>query len=623
MSKRVLLVLLLAASLSGQLLAADQAPLQLTSPHFTLVTDANEKQARQILDNFERMRWMFHTLFPKTNVDPASPIIVLAVKNRKSMQAVEPEAYLAKGQLDLAGLFLSTRDKNYVLMRLDAEGEHPFATVFHEYTHLQFSSAAEWLPLWLNEGIAEFFQNTDFHDKNVILGQPSVDDIQYLRQNSTIPLSTLFRVDHNSPYYHEENKGSVFYAESWALTHYLQVRDREKGTSQVHDYMVLMSQHQDPVEAAQKAFGDLKQLQTALALYIRQQQYKQFILSSAAAPIDPATYSVRPLAQPEYDARRADIMACVGRKKDARALLASVMAADPKSAQARETLGYMDMVDGNQEAARKWYEEAVNLDSQSYLAHYYFAALTMRASGIDQGAKIEASLRSAIRLNASFAPAYDQLSSFYAMQHKNLDEAQSLNLKAVQLDRTNLGYRFNAENLLMMRGDYENAEKTLKLASSLARTPGESADLQMRLDQIASLKRMKEQAARPDDAQVSVESTTSAGSVRVVQVEAPPKHPVETASGPKHIVLGVLTGVTCSEPAVMDLSVEVTAKTGKKKLALYTNNYYKLDLSAFGFEPKAEMNPCKDIDGMKARVQYAASSDKTVDGQLVSIELRK
>jgi hypothetical protein len=42
-----------------------------------------------------------------------------------------------------------------------------------------------------------------------------------------------------------------------------------------------------------------------------------------------------------------------------------------------------------------------------------------------------------------------------------------------------------------------------------------------------------------------------------------------------------------------------------------------------GFTPPAEMNPCHDIEGFHARVQYAESADKTIDGQLISIELRK
>ena len=63
------------------------------------------------------------------------------MKDKKAFQALEPEAYLAKGQLELAGLFLRAPDKNYVLLRLDAQGEHPYATVYHEYTHLLLGDA--------------------------------------------------------------------------------------------------------------------------------------------------------------------------------------------------------------------------------------------------------------------------------------------------------------------------------------------------------------------------------------------------------------------------------------------------------------------------------------------------
>lgn len=199
MLRKLPLLCILAAAYTS-VYAAEQPPIEISSPHFTLITDTGEKQARHIVDNFERMRWMFQTLFPKANVDPSAPIIVFAANNKKEFQALEPAEYLAKGQLNLAGYFLSSTEKNLILLRLDAEYEHPFATVYHEYTHLQFRDTGSWMPLWLNEGIAEFFQNTDFHDKEVILGQPSADDILYLRQNKIIPLDVLFRVDHNSPY---------------------------------------------------------------------------------------------------------------------------------------------------------------------------------------------------------------------------------------------------------------------------------------------------------------------------------------------------------------------------------------------------------------------------------------
>jgi hypothetical protein len=106
---------------------------------------------------------------------------------------------------------------------------------------------------------------------------------------------------------------------------------------------------------------------------------------------------------------------------------------------------------------------------------------------------------------------------------------------------------------------------------------------------------------------------------KVVDIVPPPKHPTEPASGPKHLAVGVIRSVECSYPAVIDFQVESVGKP----VSLYSNNYFKIELTAANFTPSASMNPCKDIDGMKAKVQYADSSDKTVDGQVISIELRK
>jgi len=617
MSKRLVLLPLLLAVFCGSALASTEQWIEVSSDHFTVLTDSNAKQGRQTVDQFERMRWMFQTLFPKVNVDPAEPIVILAIKNYKDFQLLEPAEYLAKGQIRLGGLFLKTEDKNYVLLALDAGEQHPYATVYHEYTHLQFSSASDWMPLWLDEGLAEFIQNTDIREKDVHLGQPSLDDILYLRQNQLLPLASLFKVDHNSPYYHEEHKSSVFYAESWALTHYLEINDKVKHLHQMTDYMVLMSHHEDPVEAAQKAFGDLKQLQSALAAYIRDSRYQEFVLSSAAAPLHEESYRVRNLTQPEADAVRADFLACVGRKSDSLALLDAVLKAEPRNASALETEGYIAFRDGDRESARKWYDEAVKADSKSYLAQYYFAAISMESNGLNQDAQIESSLRSAIQFNSAFAPAYESLAVFFAKKQTNLDEAYALSQRAIALDRGNLGYRINASSILIAQEKYSDAITLLTNATGLAKTPNDQTLLKSNL-QVA--KQMQEMGAH-----MTFTTTVSDGTVdvetaqKVSEADAKPKHPTEAANGPKHEALGVLRHVQCSYPAVIEFQVE----SAKKTVTLYSNNYYNLDLSALGFEPKKEMNPCKDIEGFKARVRYAESSDKSVDGQVVAIELRK
>jgi len=608
---------ILAAALCSQALAAPEQWVQVTSPHFTVITDSNDKQGRHILDQFERMRWMFHTLFPKANVDSTLPITVIATKNEKGFQQLEPSSYLAKGQVHLGGLFVKSPDKNYILVRLDAPGEHPFATVYHEYTHLQFGDAIEWMPLWLNEGFAEFFQNTEIHNKDAEIGQPSVGDILYLRQNRLMPLPLLLKVDTTSPYYHDEQKGSVFYAESWALTHYLEITDHEKKTNQVAAYITMVHQHEDPVTAAEKAFGDLKQLQNALEGYVRAGDYKEFVLSSAAAPIDETSYKSTTLTQTQSDAIRADFLVYVHRTQDSQTLLDVVLKLDPNNVQALQTKGFLAFQSRDTEAARKWYEQAVKLDSQSYLAHYYFAVMSMNTGSISDP-QIEASLRAAARLNPSFAQAYDQLAALFAMRHENLDEAHMLTLHAVQLDPGSMTYRINAANVLMIMGRNEDAVAVLRNAIKIARTPQDSAMIQSRINQLASIQALGANSGLTVNAQQGGEVSFETAE-QVVPADTKPAHPTEPANGPKHIAVGVIHEVKCDFPAIVEFQLD----TGKKHLTVYSNDFLKIDLSVTGFTPKGDINPCADFEGMKAEVQYAESSDKTVDGQVIAILLRK
>jgi tetratricopeptide (TPR) repeat protein len=613
LKKLFVLVLMFVGACPAALAGPDQWT-EVSSSHFVVVTNAGEKQARHILDQFERMRWVFQTLFPKLNVDPPTPIFVFAAKNGKTFQSVEPQDYLAKGQLSLAGYFLTSQDKNYILVRLDAEQEHAYSTVYHEYTHLQFRSAGAWMPLWLNEGLAEFFQNTDIHEKDVILGQASVNELLFLRQQSLIPLPVLFKVDHSSPYYHEEGKGNIFYAEAWALTHFLMITDRENKTDRLSTYMTLMAHHEDSVTAAEKAFGDLKRLQAGLENYIHASQYKQFLMQSAAAPIDEASFTVKPLTQVDADVNRADILARVQREKEAREIIDAILKADPRNVSAMETMGGIELHSGNVQAARKWYGEAVKLDSKSFVANYNFASISMRSGERDDDAAIESSYRTAIQLNPKFAPAYDGLAAFLVMRHTNLDEASSLAGKAVTLDPGNLYFRLNASNVASSMGHYAEAITVLQTASKLARDSSQARMVQMRIDQLNQMQQtLSENAAANGGGSGEGQSVVS-----VVDVKRTPKHPDE-AHGLKHTFVGVVRQVACSYPSVMELQVEGAKSTVK----VYSNDFTKIDFTVVGLTFDGSMNPCKDLNGMKAQVQYAETSDKSVDGQVFAIELRK
>ena len=637
-------------------MAADQW-LSVTSPHFTVLTNSNERQARHILDQFERLRWVFQTMFPGSNVDPPEPILILAAVDKKTFQALEPAAYLARGQLKLAGLFLSTPDKHYILLNLDLDNEeHPYATIYHEYTHLQFRNDQAWLPIWVNEGLAEFIQNTEIHSKDVYLGMPSVDDILYLRQNSIIPLDVLFRVDHNSPYYHDEQKGSVFYAESWALVHYLEKTDRQKHTNRLQTYLQLCRSHEDPVVAGQKAFGDLKVLLNQLSSYIGRSQYMQFVLNSAAAPIDESTYKAQTLTQSQADAARAGILVGVGRMSEAKTLAESVLASDPKSSEAREALGFLALRENDRDTARKWFGEAVNLGSLNYLAYFYYAQLSLSHLDEADPDSIEKSLRSAIRLNPQFAPSYDMLAHILSERHEDLEEAHRLNVQAIQLDPSQLVYRMNAASILMEQGKYEDAANVLQLALKVSKAPSQQQMLQGRLAQIQQVIAARNgqessgivtlQGAGGSDPEPSggvvgivgggnddhpsgpgvpvahvcaAADSQSASTDAVVDVPHVSTHPASAANAPRHTLQGVIHAVKCGYPSVLELQLAGVNKT----VTLFNNNYFKINLATLGFTPSGSIDPCNNIESMKARIEYAEAPDKEADGQIISIILMK
>jgi tetratricopeptide (TPR) repeat protein len=471
----------------------------------------------------------------------------------------------------------------------------------------------------MDEGLAEFYQNTDIRDKEVVVGEPSPENILLLRQEHLLPLPVLFTVDHNSPYYHQENKGSIFYAESWALIHYLQVRDRQQNTNCLADYARLVSQNVDAVTAAERAFGDLKQLQAALDKYVGQRTFYQF-KASISAEIDDTTFKVQAITLPQADAVRADFLVYNQRVKDARPLLDRVLRDDPGNASAHETMGYLEFRQGNLSEARKWYEQAVKLNSQSFLAYYYFAAITVNGGQLDPENKsqVEISLRTAIKLNPSFAPAYDELAVLYGMRRENLDEAHTLALNAVQLDPGNLHYRLSTANILLQMQRPRDAIAVLQNARSLARTTDEVSSVQNLLEAAQQYQASREPVEPSGDQGVQSAVPQGQSSAQALPVAAKQPAP-EEPHGPRRGVKGTIKDVKCSLPAVMELTVE----GGGKTLSLQSNNYFKIQFSASNFTPNGALNPCTDLAGMKANIQFFEASGKSAEGQLFPIELSK
>ena len=68
----------------------------------------------------------------------------------------------------------------------------------------------------------------------------------------------------------------------------------------------------------------------------------------------------------------------------------------------------------------------------------------------------------------------------------------------------------------------------------------------------------------------------------------------------------------------MDLNVLAAGKT----LGMHSGNYFKIDYSSLGITLKGNLNPCADLEGRPAKVEYVNSASKG-PAAMVAIEIHK
>ena len=200
--------------------------LELRSPNFRVMGDAGERDLRRVAERMEQLHALVGMLAPDAAVGVPDTTVIL-FRDRRAYVPFQP-IYNGKPQ-PVAGYF-AAGPMNYITLLAVAESESQ-SVVHHEYVHLAMDRAVGQMPAWISEGLAEFYSTFDVTDggKTAQLGGMLQHHLWTLQQ-TLLPLTTLAAVDHGSPYYNERDKSSVFYAESWALVHYLQLgKERKYG----------------------------------------------------------------------------------------------------------------------------------------------------------------------------------------------------------------------------------------------------------------------------------------------------------------------------------------------------------------------------------------------------------
>lgn len=575
-------------SLFSPALAAAQTWLEIDSGNFTVISNGRESQAREIAGQFERIRQVFQKALPGVVSDPGQPIVILACRDERTMRELLPHYWEDRRAAKPAGVFTSTPERHFVVLRMDARVERPYGIVYHEYFHLLINLNLKRIPLWLNEGLAEFYANTDFSGQRIRIGLPSLRHIDTLRRRRPLPLEDLLSVDQDSPIYSERDKSSIFYAHSWALVHYLTM----SGTGGTRESMVhlidLLREGVDEREAVRQALGDLSRLEEAVNRYIRRDSFYYAVLSEPIT-VDPRTFRLRTLPPAESAAQRGILLAAVGRPEDAERLIREAISLDPNLAEAYEGLGYLRHRAGQRAEALAAFRKAVELDSRSYLAHYFLATLQLQDSNlrVDSPEALENILRRALELRPGFSSSYASLANLLLEGEDRIEEALQLAEKATQLEPgriellSQVGYAYVKANRM------DEARQVIEEMTGLAESGTDSLWVDVLRQMVDSLEAQRSERIRYEE------------SLRVMDEEA---RAVQEALASRSLLRarGRIVRVTCQAPASLELHLE----TDRGELSVESKNYNVLRFFVQGTPTGTDFHPCTGLEGKEIEAAY-------------------
>ncbi len=169
----------------------------------------------------------------------------------------------------IIGEFVPTRFSNYVLLNAYMSGEAMNDCVDHEYTHFYLRSVqAGQIPLWFDEGMAEFIESSELLRNSIKVGYPDV-----FRPARWITIERLLRIDKDSKEYLTLDT-NLFHFQSWAFVHKALIEDRDFGR-QMFAYLKAINDGTPIDEAVQRSFGmNVPALDQVLRAYSRRDKYR-------------------------------------------------------------------------------------------------------------------------------------------------------------------------------------------------------------------------------------------------------------------------------------------------------------------------------------------------------------
>ncbi len=234
------------------------------SQHFVVYSDGSERSLRDYTAKLERFHSLLRARFGGAAQADLRKLPVYLVADARALRVAQPG--LPAG---IAGYYTASENDIYAILVRGQDDD----LLLHEYTHHFMANIGQGaLPGWFSEGLAEYYATATVSEAGAAsFGLPSAGRQRTLQQGRWLPMDQLLRARGSFDIDSETGRG-LYYAQSWALTHWLladPTRARALGA-----YLNAVNNGRDVSEAWQASFGMAPEaLEAVLKTYVRGRMY--------------------------------------------------------------------------------------------------------------------------------------------------------------------------------------------------------------------------------------------------------------------------------------------------------------------------------------------------------------
>jgi len=619
--------------------AAKDEWTRVRSKNFNLIGNADEKSIRAVAVRIEQFREALREVLDKFNFDSPVPTTVVVFRDAAAYQPYKPVKSSGEVNNIAVGYFLPGEDVNYITLTAAVDSPESYNTIFHEYTHflIRNNLGESNVPPWYNEGLAEYYETfTVEADRKITLGGAQTKSAALLSRNNLIPFDIFFNTGNYSLHERGSEAVGLFYAQAWALTHYLIHGSGGARKNRLDKFLALVMANKQPKAAFTEAFEiDYAAMEIELKKYVEQNFYPATSVLLKNKLSDYAEMRSSPVTEAEAEAYLGDLLFHSNRFAEAETHLNNALKLNPNLGAALNTLGLLKLRQLDFIDARKYLEKAVETDSANYLSHYNYAYVLSREAMTEFGFvseydretadKMRQSLRKAIELNPNFAESYKLYAFVGMVRNEAVDEAIEYLNKALKIAPGNQWYLIHLAELYMRKENFASARV---LALKVAQTAGDDElkvysqnTLRLIISTEAAYESIKNRKKRlpEDDVLDQILTDEEFARLRARRIlESLNRALYKPKPGEKR-VLGHLTAVACEEREMI-----YSVKVADRIIKLRSQSFYTVNLTAYNPAMASWQIGCGAMKNESlAVVIYRPSEndgESKIAGEIVSIE---